>query len=65
MPSDKIVRELNLNADRGRLWNGSLKSVKSKKVHNDSIPISMNHFTGNEGLESKKKKKKKGISRVD
>ena len=59
----EIVRELNLNADRGRLWNGSLKSVKSKKVHNDSIPISMNHFTGNEGLERKKKKKKKGISR--
>ena len=61
----EIVRELNLNADRGRLWNGSLKSVKSKKVHNDSVPISMNHFTGNEGLERKKKKKKKGVSRVD
>ncbi|NMJ87180.1 MAG: hypothetical protein EX285_05000 [Thaumarchaeota archaeon] len=55
----EVEREQNLNADRGRLWNGLLKSLKARKS-NDSIPISMNHFTGNEGLEKKKKKESLG-----
>ncbi len=53
----EIERELNLNSDRGRLWESRITSTRMI-THDDSIPISMNHFTGNEGL-----KKKKRISR--
>lgn len=37
------VREVNLNADRKRLWLGTIKSVDSK-IMNESVPISMTHF---------------------
>jgi hypothetical protein len=39
----EFTREIDLNADRKRLWLGKLESVNSK-VMNDSMPISMNHF---------------------
>lgn len=38
----EITREVNLNADRKRLWLGQLKSVDNQ--FNDSTPISLNHF---------------------
>ena len=37
-------REVNLNADRKRLWLGSIKSIDDK-IMNESMPLSMNHFT--------------------
>ena len=40
------VREINLNADRKRLWLGRIESIDSK-VMNDSMPISMNYFQKN------------------
>ena len=46
-------RELNLNADRGRFWESRITSTRMR-THNDSIPISMNHFTGNEGYDVEK-----------
>lgn len=36
-------RLVNLNADRKRLWLGTLKSI-DERVCNDSVPISLNHF---------------------
>lgn len=38
------TREINLNADRKRLWLGKLESV-DQKYANESIPISLNHFS--------------------
>ena len=37
-------REVNLNADRKRLWLGTIKSTDDK-IMNESVPLSMNHFT--------------------
>jgi hypothetical protein len=39
-----ITREINLNADRKRLWLGELVSVEQRRM-NDSVPICLNHFT--------------------
>lgn len=38
----EFEREVDLNADRKRLWLGELTSVDSK-IMNESVPISMNH----------------------
>ena len=38
-----IIREINLNADRKRWWQGKIEDVNSERMH-DSMPISMNHF---------------------
>jgi len=38
----EITREVNLNADRKRLWLGQLKAVDDQ--NNNSIPISLNQF---------------------
>jgi hypothetical protein len=43
-PERKMV---NLNADRKRFWLGKLQSVNDT-VCNDSIPISLNHFSKDE-----------------
>ena len=40
----EIRREVNLNADRKRLWLGRIKSIDSR-IMNESVPISLNHFT--------------------
>lgn len=37
------VREINLNADRKRLWMGRLESIDSR-IMNESMPVSLNHF---------------------
>ncbi len=42
----EITREINLNADRKRLWLGQLKAIDNE--FNDSAPISLNHFTKNQ-----------------
>jgi hypothetical protein len=42
----EITREVNLNADRKRLWLGQLKAVDNE--FNDSASISLNHFTKNQ-----------------
>jgi hypothetical protein len=42
-----IIREINLNADRKRLWLGRIESVDAR-VCNDSMPISLSHFAKNE-----------------
>lgn len=39
----EFTREIDLNADRKRLWLGKLESVNSKTM-NESMPISMNYF---------------------
>lgn len=39
----EFEREVNLNADRKRLWLGQIESIDSKAI-NESMPISMNHF---------------------
>jgi len=36
-------REVNLNADKKRLWLGEIESIDSK-ILNESVPISMNYF---------------------
>ncbi len=36
-------REINLNADRKRMWMGQLDGINKKS--NKSIPLSFNHFT--------------------
>jgi len=41
------VREINLNADRKRLWLGRIESIDSKTM-NESMPISMNYFLKDE-----------------
>lgn len=38
-----ITREINLNADRKRLWLGKIENIESKTI-NDSMPISLNQF---------------------
>ncbi len=38
-----ITREINLNADRKRLWLGKIKSI-DQSYCNQSIPISLNHI---------------------
>jgi hypothetical protein len=40
----EFEREMNLNADRKRLWLGELTSVDSK-IMNDSMPVSFNYFS--------------------
>lgn len=42
-----IKRELNLMADRKRFWLGRLESVNGK-TWNDSLPLSLNHFSKQE-----------------
>lgn len=39
----QITREMNLNADRKRLWLGKIENISSK-IMNDSMSISLNHF---------------------
>ena len=39
-----ITREVNLNADRKRLWLDTIQSI-DQKYYNESMPISLNHFT--------------------
>lgn len=39
----EMTKQVNLNADRKRLWLGKIESVDSK-VMNESMPISLNHF---------------------
>ena len=39
----EVVKQVNLNADKKRLWLGKIESIDSK-VMNDSMPISLNHF---------------------
>ena len=38
-----ITREVNLNADRKRLWLDTIQSI-DQKYCNESMPISLNHF---------------------
>lgn len=38
-----FMREINLNADRKRLWLARIESIDDR-VCSDSVPISMNHF---------------------
>ena len=38
-----FTREVNINADRKRLWLSRIESVEDKKS-NDSMPISLNQF---------------------
>jgi len=40
----EVERELNLNADKKRFWLGEIESIDSR-IMNESIPISLNHFT--------------------
>jgi len=35
---------MNLNADKKRFWLGEIESI-DYKIMNESIPISLNHFT--------------------
>jgi len=37
-------REVNLNADRKRLWLDKINSI-NEKIMNESIPLSLNHFS--------------------
>ena len=39
----KVTKELNLNADRGRMWFGRLTDIR-KKEHNTSIPFNLSVF---------------------
>ncbi|MBS3925138.1 MAG: DNA polymerase [Nitrosarchaeum sp.] len=39
-----ISREINLNADRKRLWLDTITNINQKSA-NESVPISLNHFT--------------------
>ena len=36
-------KEVNLNADKKRLWLGDIESIDSESMH-DSVPILMNYF---------------------
>ena len=38
-----VIKKINLNADRKRLWLGHIKSI-DQKTFNDSMPLSFNHF---------------------
>lgn len=40
---ESLEREVNLNADKKRLWLENIESLELKKM-NDSVPISMNYF---------------------
>ena len=40
----ETTREINLNADKKRFWLGRIESIDDK-IMNDSMPLSMNHFT--------------------
>ncbi|OLD41006.1 MAG: DNA polymerase [Thaumarchaeota archaeon 13_1_40CM_2_39_4] len=42
-----MTRQINLNADRKRFWLGRIESI-DQKYHNDSMPISLNHFSKDE-----------------
>ena len=42
-----IKKMVNLNADRKRLWLGTLKSVDDGQ-HNDSLSLSLSHFSKDE-----------------
>ncbi len=39
----EVTKQVNLNADRKRLWLGKIESIDSK-IMNESMPISLNHF---------------------
>ena len=39
-----ITREVNLNADRKRLWLDTIQSI-DQRYGNESMPISLNHFS--------------------
>jgi hypothetical protein len=43
----QVTREINLNADRKRLWLGKIESIDSK-IMNDSMPLSLSQFTKEE-----------------
>ncbi|MGI0102350.1 MAG: DNA polymerase, partial [Nitrosotalea sp.] len=43
----EIVKQVNLNADRKRLWLGKIESIESK-IMNESMPISLNYFEKDE-----------------
>ncbi|MGI0062749.1 MAG: hypothetical protein ACREBA_09895 [Nitrosotalea sp.] len=43
----EVVKQVNLNADRKRLWLGNIESIDSK-VMNESVPISLNYFAKEE-----------------
>lgn len=38
-----VIKEINLNADRKRIWLGRIESIDSK-IMNESMPISFNIF---------------------
>jgi hypothetical protein len=38
-----VTREINLNADRKRLWLGKIQSIDSK-IMNESMPLSLTHL---------------------
>ena len=42
-----VKKMVNLNADRKRLWLGTLKAVDDGQ-YNDSLSLSLNHFTKEE-----------------
>jgi len=39
----EVTREINLNADKKRIWLGSLKNI-NEQMNNHSIPICLNYF---------------------
>ena len=39
-----IEREVNLNADRKRLWLGKISSIDNDSL-NESVPLSLNYFS--------------------
>ena len=43
----ELTREINLNADRKRVWLDNIKCI-DEKIMNESIPISLNQFINNQ-----------------
>jgi hypothetical protein len=39
-----VIREIDLNADRGRFWLGTMNSLSDDQF-NDSVPLSLNVFS--------------------
>ena len=42
-------REVNLNADKKRLWLEKIENLEVNKI-NQSVPISMNYFKNNQHI---------------
>jgi len=40
---ETFEREVNLNADRKRLWLGRIESI-DERIMNESMPLSLNYF---------------------